>query len=85
MNAINEVVQRKEMKRAIVLLVGVIFITAGTDTQAISAYQLFHGQWVWFSIFVAGGSLALSGVRLIIKDKVRDIFEDLFFVLVRTH
>jgi hypothetical protein len=73
------------MKRIIAALIGVLVAALGAYALFVSMSQLLHGQWIWFVLVIASGAVILFGVRLARGDKLRDILDDLLFVLMRTN
>ncbi len=67
------------------IIFGSILIVCGIGTVVFSGYQVLQGELLWFLVAIAGGVLAMGDVRIAAGDKLRDILEDLLFVLMRTH
>jgi hypothetical protein len=73
------------MKRIIAIIIGLVITAFGAYALFVSMSQLLQGQWIWFVLVIASGALILFGVRLTRGEKLRDILDDLLFVLIRTN
>ncbi len=73
------------MKRIVRLLIGVATAVIGICIFAASIYQITQGNWLWVIAAIGAGAIATAGVRVASGDRLRDVIEDLLFVLMRTN
>lgn len=57
--------------------IGGIFVLIGAVLAAITGYRVLLGEWIWITLTIASVALAASGIRLMYRDKLEKIIDDL--------